>query len=70
MAESLRRIEIGFEGGQVIALRISDEVLDGLRKALGQGGWHLLSTEEDEVDVNLGELVFLRTAGDGQKVGF
>ena len=70
MAEAPRRVELGFEGGQVIAVRISQSELDALRKALGGDGWHLLKTEEDEVDVNLADLVFLRTAGDGQKVGF
>ena len=70
MAEAPRRVELGFEGGQVIALRIVQEELDRLRGALGKDGWHLLKTEDDEVDVNLDELVFLRTAGDGQKVGF
>ena len=51
-------------------MRIPEDELDALRKALGGGGWHRLETEEDEVDVDLGKLVFLRTAGDGQKVGF
>ena len=54
----------------MIAVRIPQSELDALRKALGGDGWHLLKTEEDEVDVNLADLVFLRTAGDGQKVGF
>jgi hypothetical protein len=70
MADVPRRVELGFEGGQVIAVRIPQSELDALRKALGGDGWHLLKTEEDEVDVNLADLVFLRTAGDGQKVGF
>lgn len=70
MAEAPRRVELGFEGGQVIALRIPQSELDSLREALSGAGWHLLKTEEDEVDVNLDQLVFLRTAGDGQKVGF
>ena len=70
MASALRRVEVGFDGGQVIAIRISEEVLEGLRSALGQGGWHRFMTEEAEVDVDLDKLVFVRTAGDDQKVGF
>jgi hypothetical protein len=70
LATKLRRVEVGFDGGQVIAIRITDEVLDGLRSALGQGGWHRLTTDEAEVDVDLDKLVFVRTAGDDQKVGF
>ncbi len=70
MADTIRRVEIGFDGGQVIALRISEGVLEELRSALGDGGWHRIATDEDEVDVDLGKIVFVRTAGDGQKVGF
>ncbi|MFN8149947.1 MAG: hypothetical protein U0R24_02315 [Solirubrobacterales bacterium] len=70
MADSARRIELGFDGGQVIALRVSEKDLEALRKALGGDGWHRLSTEESEVDVDLGKLVFVKTAGDGTKVGF
>lgn len=70
MAEALRRIEVGFDGGQVVALRLSDGELDGLRKALDRGGWHRVQTEEAEVDIDLGKLTFVKTAGDGQKVGF
>ncbi len=65
-----RRIEIGFDGGQVIALRLAQGELDGLRKALDKGGWHRVATEEAEVDVYLGKVVFIKTAGDGHKIGF
>lgn len=70
MADTIRRVEVGFDGGQVIALRISDEVLEGLRTALGKDGWHRLATDEDDIDVDLGKIAFVRTAGDGQKIGF
>lgn len=70
MADTLRRIEVGFDGGQVIALRIPDDELEAMRKALGGGGWHRLKTDEAEVDVDLAKLTFIRTAGDNQKVGF
>ncbi len=72
MAETnkLRRVEVGFDGGQVIAVRIPENELETLRSSLGNGGWHRFMTDEAEVDVDLGKLVFVRTAGDGQKVGF
>jgi hypothetical protein len=70
MAETLRRVEVGFDGGQVIAVRIEDAALDSLRKALGGGEWHRLETADDVVDLDLGKVAFVRTAGDGQKVGF
>lgn len=70
MAGALRRVELGFDGGQVIAVRVSDKDLDGLRSTLGQGGWQRLATDDAEVDVDLDKLVFIRTEGDNQKVGF
>ena len=70
MADPMRRVEVGFDGGQVIALRISDGVLEELRSALAGGGWHRIATDEDEIDVDVSKIAFVRTAGDGQKVGF
>ena len=70
MADKLRRIEIGFDGGQVVALRVAESALGDLKKALNEGGWHTLETEEDTVDLYVGKIVFVRTAGDGQKIGF
>ena len=70
MADPLRRIELGFDGGQVIALRIAAGELDSLRKALAKGGWHRVATDEAEVDLDLGKVVFLKTAGGDHKVGF
>jgi hypothetical protein len=70
MATTPRRIEIGFDGGQVVAVRVSDEELSSLQKALEKGGWHSLTTEDDTVDLDVGKIVFIRTAGDGGKVGF
>jgi hypothetical protein len=70
MATALRRIEVGFDGGQVLALRITDEELESLRGALQRGGWHRLTSEDAEVELFLDKLVFIKTAGDGQKVGF
>jgi hypothetical protein len=65
-----RKIEVGFDGGQVLALRISDEELESLRAALQRGGWHRLASDEAEIELFLDKLVFIKTAGDAHKVGF
>ncbi len=72
MAETaaLRRVEVGFDGGQVLAVRIPEAELKTLRSSLGGEGWHRFVTDEAEVDVDLAKLVFVRAAGDGTKVGF
>ena len=70
MTDTLRRVEVGFDGGQVIAVRVAEEELETLRTSLGQGGWHRFATDDAEVDADLDKLVFVRTEGDAQKVGF
>jgi len=70
MASENRRIEIGFDGGQVLAVRVPTKALNGLREALGRDGWHHLETDEAEIDVSLSKVVFLKTVADEQRVGF
>jgi hypothetical protein len=69
MAE-LRRIGIGFQGGQVLALRVSDEQLRALNKALGSNGWHQIESEEGPVRLDLSQVVYVRAEGDELRVGF
>lgn len=70
MAENVRKVEIGFDGGQVLPVRLDAGALEQLRGALGGEGWHRLDTDENELDLALEKVVFIRTAGDAQKVGF
>lgn len=66
----MRKIELGFYGAAVIALRVAEDDLETLRSKLGAEGWHRLKIEDGELDVDLAKLAFIRVAGDGQKVGF
>ncbi len=67
-----RRSSIGFQGGQVLALRLSQEALDGLRTALQEGRerWREVDAADGAVLVDLGQVVYLRTESDDQRVGF
>lgn len=65
-----RRVSVGFQGGQVLALRVSDEQLDALHKALGGDGWHELQTEDGPVRLDLAQVVYVRSEEDDQRVGF
>jgi hypothetical protein len=69
MAE-VQRVEIGFEGGQVISTRLADEDLKDLRKRLEQGGWHDLHTEDGTVALYLGKVAFVRVESGEHRVGF
>ena len=71
MASDARRVEIGFDGGQVVSVRLDDEGLRQLRDAVGRAdGWHDLETEEGRFSLDLGKVVFVRGAGGSHSIGF
>jgi hypothetical protein len=70
MAQDWQKVEIGFEGGQVISVRIAEGDLKDLRKALEKGGWHDLATEDGVVSLYLGKIAFLRIDSGEHRVGF
>jgi hypothetical protein len=65
-----QRVEIGFEGGQVISARIAEADLNDLRGQLEKGGWHDLHTEDGVVSLYLGKVAFLRIDSNEHRVGF
>ncbi len=69
MAET-RRVNIGFEGGQALAVRLSEEVLKGLREALDQGGWHDLAAEDGSALIYVPKILYVSTDSSEHRVGF
>jgi len=65
-----QRISIGFDGGQVLAVRVAPEELSKLRGSLGGDGWHELSAEDGTVALKLASVVYVLVADDGHRVGF
>ena len=65
-----QRVEIGFEGGQVVAARLAEDDLKDLRKQLERGGWHDLHTEDGVISLYLGKVAFLRIAAADHRAGF
>jgi hypothetical protein len=63
-------VSVGFQGGQVLALRLSDEQLKGLYGALGEGGWHEVQAEDGPVRIYLGQVVYVSADSDEPHVGF
>lgn len=71
MADRAARVDLGFQGGQVLALRLQPAEYEALRKALdGEGRWHDLKAEDSSVSVDLGQVVYLRLDTEQQRVGF
>ena len=69
MAEA-QRVEIGFEGGQVVSVRLSDDELRELRQQVEKGGWYDVKTEEGVLAVYLGKIAFIRIDSGEHRVGF
>ncbi len=70
MAETMR-VELGFNGGQVAAVRLNQEQLSGLRKALDGGdGWHELTSEDGDLALDLSQVVFVKVEGGPHTIGF
>jgi hypothetical protein len=63
-------VEIGFEGGQVVAAKLEEGALKDLRKQLEKGGWHDLETDDGVLVVYLGKVAFLRVDSGEGRVGF
>jgi hypothetical protein len=64
------QVEIGFEGGQVVSVRLGDEALKDLRQQVEKGGWYDVRTEDGILAVYLGKVAFLRIDSGEHRVGF
>jgi hypothetical protein len=67
---ALQRITIGFQGSQVLTLKMEDSDLDALLTALPAGEWHDLPADDGTVRANLSQVVYVKTDRDGSRVGF
>ena len=67
-----RRGAVGFQGGQVLSIRVAEGELEKLRTALREGRerWHELEAADGAVLVDLGQVVYLRVESDEHKIGF
>jgi hypothetical protein len=65
------RLDISFEGGQVLAVRVTEDEYASLRKALEKReGWHELKTQDSDVMLDLDEIVYVRLDTEAHSVGF
>ena len=66
----LKRVSIGFKGGQVLALRLSEEALASLQGALGSSGWQDVRHDEGTARVSLDAVVYVPVDSAEPRVGF
>jgi hypothetical protein len=78
MAEDMKRVEIGFGGGQVMSARLEGRHLETLRGSLASATepagnaprWYELESEDGTISLDLRQVVFVRVAGAPQTIGF
>jgi hypothetical protein len=67
----LRRVEVGFSGGQAILMRLEERAYDQLRKAVQNGKrWYEVETIDGLVALDLGQVVFVKLDTPEHRVGF
>ena len=65
-----REVTIGFGVGQALVVRLEEDQIKRLRKALPDGGWFELEVEDGVAQVRLDAVVYVRVEGDEHRVGF
>ena len=72
MTDPTRKAAVGFQGGQVLALRLSESQLNELRGVMREGRerWHEVEAADGAVLVDVGQVVYLRVESDEHRVGF
>jgi hypothetical protein len=72
MPDPTRKAAVGFAGGQVLSLRLSESQLKELNGVLREGRerWHEVEAADGAVLVDVGQVVYLRVESDEHRVGF
>jgi hypothetical protein len=73
MAEQSSRIDIGFQGGQVLPARVTQATYDALSSALTNERsqrWFDLETVDSKISIDLSQVVYVRIDTEAQRVGF
>ena len=71
--DKARHADVGFQGGQVLTVRVTPESYDELRQALSDERserWHELKTADSDIAIDLSQVVYVRVETEEQRVGF
>ena len=71
MSDQRARVDIGFTGGQVLALRLEQGAFEELRKAVeGDRRFYDVDAGDSNVTLDLAQVVYLRVETEDHRVGF
>ena len=66
-----RRVDIGFQGGSVLSLRVAEAEYKSLKDALGGSErWHEVESEDATVTIDLSQVIYVRLDTERDRVGF
>ncbi len=67
----LRRVEVGFAGGQAILMRLEEKAYDQLRRAVQDGKrWYEVDSLDGLIALDLGQVVYMKLEAAEHRVGF
>jgi hypothetical protein len=66
----MQKVNIGFESGAALAVRLEQKELDSLRNQLKDHGWIELTTADGRVDIKLDEVIYVSEASNEPRIGF
>ena len=72
-SNAARRTALGFQGGQVLSLRLPEEVLDhpcATTLKEGKDRWVEVEAADGAVLIDVGQVVYLRVESDEHRIGF
>ena len=66
-----RRVDVGFQGGSVLSLRVQEDEYKSLKDALGGSErWHEIESEDATVTIDLSQVIYVRLDTERDRVGF
>jgi hypothetical protein len=66
-----QKVDIGFVGGQVLSVRLEEDAVAELRKALQRdSGWYDLDSEDGQVALDRNKVAYVRLDSGEHRVGF
>jgi hypothetical protein len=71
--EDVKRADLGFQGGQVLSVRVTKNAYESLRSVLEDersDRWYELKTQDSDISVDLSQVVYVRIDTEDQRVGF
>jgi len=67
----LRRVEVGFAGGQAILMRLEEKAYDQLRRAVQDGKrWYEVDSLDGVIALDLEQVVYMKLEAAEHRVGF